>query len=155
MSVMTKFKLLVYFYIFSSTEHIGSSWKPLSTNYSNSRTVCVVATCLIMNLCLLVQSNRIMHEGVQDMACDTFIKIAQKCGRHFVQVINPTVMLQNYHHYNCFHCYRSSRRKSCPLFKYEVVGYMISAQTVIRRKGKNEHYVVRCFFRTMLHRRSW
>lgn len=26
------------------------------------------------------------HEGVQDMACDTFIKIAQKCKRHFVQV---------------------------------------------------------------------
>lgn len=26
------------------------------------------------------------HEGVQDMACDTFIKIAQKCRRHFVTV---------------------------------------------------------------------
>ncbi len=26
------------------------------------------------------------HEGVQDMACDTFIKIAQKCKRHFVTV---------------------------------------------------------------------
>jgi hypothetical protein len=26
------------------------------------------------------------HEGVQDMACDTFIKIAQKCRRHFVQI---------------------------------------------------------------------
>ena len=24
------------------------------------------------------------HEGVQDMACDTFIKIANKCRRHFV-----------------------------------------------------------------------
>lgn len=24
------------------------------------------------------------HTGVQDMACDTFIKIAQKCRRHFV-----------------------------------------------------------------------
>ncbi|PIO55409.1 hypothetical protein TELCIR_23205 [Teladorsagia circumcincta] len=24
------------------------------------------------------------HEGVQDMACDTFIKIAMKCKRHFV-----------------------------------------------------------------------
>lgn len=24
------------------------------------------------------------HEGVQDMACDTFIKIAMKCRRHFV-----------------------------------------------------------------------
>lgn len=27
-----------------------------------------------------------MHEGIQDMACDTFIKIAQKCRRHFVQI---------------------------------------------------------------------
>lgn len=26
------------------------------------------------------------HEGVQDMACDTFIKIAHKCRRHFVIV---------------------------------------------------------------------
>lgn len=26
------------------------------------------------------------HEGVQDMACDTFIKIAQQCRRYFVQV---------------------------------------------------------------------
>ncbi|KAI9090074.1 CRM1 C terminal-domain-containing protein [Phlyctochytrium arcticum] len=25
-----------------------------------------------------------LHEGVQEMACDTFIKIAQKCKRHFV-----------------------------------------------------------------------
>jgi exportin-1 len=26
------------------------------------------------------------HEGVQDMACDTFIKIAQKCRRHFITI---------------------------------------------------------------------
>ena len=26
------------------------------------------------------------HEGVQDMACDTLIKIAHKCRRHFVQM---------------------------------------------------------------------
>ena len=26
------------------------------------------------------------HDGVQDMACDTFVKIAQKCKRHFVIV---------------------------------------------------------------------
>ena len=25
-----------------------------------------------------------MHEGVRDMACDTFIKISQKCRRHFI-----------------------------------------------------------------------
>lgn len=28
------------------------------------------------------------HEGVQDMACDTFIKIAMKCKRHFVTMQN-------------------------------------------------------------------
>ena len=27
------------------------------------------------------------HEGVQDMACDTFIKIVMKCRNHFVIVI--------------------------------------------------------------------
>lgn len=26
------------------------------------------------------------HDGVQDMACDTFIKIALKCRRHFVML---------------------------------------------------------------------
>jgi exportin-1 len=28
------------------------------------------------------------HEGVQDMACDTFIKISQKCMRYFVEQQN-------------------------------------------------------------------
>ncbi|KAF3826742.1 hypothetical protein GH733_009267 [Mirounga leonina] len=46
------------------------------------------------------------HDGVQDMACDTFIKIAQKCRRHFVQVQVGEV-----------HTF------------YEAVGYMIGAQT--------------------------
>ncbi|XP_048405127.2 LOW QUALITY PROTEIN: exportin-1-like [Stegostoma tigrinum] len=32
------------------------------------------------------------HDGVQDMACDAFIKIAQKCRRHFVQVQVGEVM---------------------------------------------------------------
>lgn len=26
------------------------------------------------------------HDGVQDMACDTFLKISQKCRKHFVQI---------------------------------------------------------------------
>ena len=26
------------------------------------------------------------HDGVQDMACDTFIKISQKCKRYFVHI---------------------------------------------------------------------
>lgn len=32
------------------------------------------------------------HDGVQDMACDTFIKIALKCRRHFVQMQVGEVM---------------------------------------------------------------
>ena len=32
------------------------------------------------------------HDGVQDMACDTFIKIAQKCRRLVVQVQVGEVM---------------------------------------------------------------
>lgn len=37
-------------------------------------------------------SSKETHDGVQDMACDTFIKIAQKCRRHFVQVQVGEVM---------------------------------------------------------------
>ena len=69
------------------------------------------------------------HEGVQDMACDTFIKIAQKCRRHFVQIqlgenvpfieeilgsINTIICDLEPHQVHTF---------------YEAVGYMISAQT--------------------------
>lgn len=32
------------------------------------------------------------HEGVQDMACDTFIKISAKCKRHFVTVQTGEIM---------------------------------------------------------------
>jgi len=32
------------------------------------------------------------HDGVQDMACDTFIKISQKCRRHFVLQQSQEVM---------------------------------------------------------------
>ncbi|EPT05907.1 hypothetical protein FOMPIDRAFT_1012966 [Fomitopsis schrenkii] len=56
------------------------------------------------------------HEGVQDMACDTFIKIAQKCRRHFVmqqsgesEPITVDLSPQQVHTF------------------YEAVGYMISA----------------------------
>lgn len=36
-------------------------------------------------MCIFFHSTE-THEGVQDMACDTFIKIAQKCKRHFVTI---------------------------------------------------------------------
>lgn len=35
-----------------------------------------------MNFYIFIET----HDGVQDMACDTFIKIAMKCRRYFVQV---------------------------------------------------------------------
>jgi len=47
--------------------------------------------CIIDGMCLLVICAE-THDGVQDMACDTFIKIAQKCRRHFVQVQVGEVM---------------------------------------------------------------
>lgn len=41
------------------------------------------------------------HEGVQDMACDTFIKIAQKCKRHFVQVSYAALIRMDDHDFCC------------------------------------------------------
>ncbi|KAK3751473.1 hypothetical protein QZH41_009183, partial [Actinostola sp. cb2023] len=69
------------------------------------------------------------HDGVQDMACDTFIKIAQKCKRHFVQVQVGEVMPFIEEILN------STQSIICDLQPlqvhtfYEAVGYMISAQT--------------------------
>ncbi|GAA5877818.1 hypothetical protein JCM16303_000249 [Sporobolomyces ruberrimus] len=68
------------------------------------------------------------HEGVQDMACDTFIKIAQKCRRHFV--------MQQSGEQEPFvdEILRNLQRITCDLSPaqihtfYEAVGYMISAQ---------------------------
>ncbi|KAN0064829.1 Karyopherin transporter [Thecaphora frezii] len=68
------------------------------------------------------------HEGVQDMACDTFIKIAQKCRRHFVMQQageqGPFIdeILCNLHRITL---------DLTPLQVhtfYEAVGYMIAAQ---------------------------
>ncbi|GAB6021702.1 Exportin-1 [Chamberlinius hualienensis] len=69
------------------------------------------------------------HDGVQDMACDTFIKIAQKCRRHFVQVqvgeVLPFIeeILNNINTHIC-----DLQPQQVHTF-YEAVGYMISAQT--------------------------
>ncbi|KAF8507275.1 CRM1 C terminal-domain-containing protein [Gautieria morchelliformis] len=68
------------------------------------------------------------HEGVQDMACDTFIKIAQKCRRHFVmQQANENEPFID-------EILRLLHRITVDLSPlqvhtfYEAVGYMISAQ---------------------------
>lgn len=68
------------------------------------------------------------HEGVQDMACDTFIKIAMKCRRHFVipQVgeVMPFIeeILSTISTIIC-----DLQAQQVHTF-YEAVGYMISAQ---------------------------
>ncbi|KDQ18488.1 hypothetical protein BOTBODRAFT_154392 [Botryobasidium botryosum FD-172 SS1] len=68
------------------------------------------------------------HEGVQDMACDTFIKIAQKCRRHFVMQQSgesePFVdeILRMLHRITI-----DLSPMQVHTF-YEAVGYMISAQ---------------------------
>lgn len=68
------------------------------------------------------------HDGVQDMACDTFIKIALKCRRHFVttQVGESCPFIED--------ILASISSIICDLQPqqvhtfYEAVGYMISAQ---------------------------
>ncbi|XP_066246850.1 exportin-1 [Euwallacea similis] len=68
------------------------------------------------------------HDGVQDMACDTFIKIAMKCRRHFVttQIGESCPFIED--------ILGSISTIICDLQQqqvhtfYEAVGYMISAQ---------------------------
>ncbi|KAF8458891.1 CRM1 C terminal-domain-containing protein [Terfezia claveryi] len=68
------------------------------------------------------------HEGVQDMACDTFIKIANKCKRHFV-VLQPGESEPFIDE-----IVRNMQKITCDLSPqqvhtfYEACGYMISAQ---------------------------
>ncbi|XP_011502636.1 PREDICTED: exportin-1 [Ceratosolen solmsi marchali] len=69
------------------------------------------------------------HEGVQDMACDTFIKIALKCRRHFVTVQLGEAMpfideiLSTISTIIC-----DLQTQQVHTF-YEAVGYMIGTQT--------------------------
>eukprot|EP00123_Amoebidium_parasiticum_P017948 comp24043_c0_seq2/m.43098 comp24043_c0_seq2/g.43098 ORF comp24043_c0_seq2/g.43098 comp24043_c0_seq2/m.43098 type:complete len:1076 (-) comp24043_c0_seq2:246-3473(-) len=68
------------------------------------------------------------HEGVQDMACDTFIKIAQKCRRYFVahQQGEPQPFIDEIlSQMNTIIC--DLQPQQIHTF-YEAVGYMISAQ---------------------------
>jgi len=69
------------------------------------------------------------HEGVQDMACDTFIKIAQKCRRQFVQIQVGEVMPfidELLAQINSIIC--DLQPQQVHTF-YEAVGYMIAAST--------------------------
>ncbi|KAJ0279761.1 hypothetical protein COL922a_004033 [Colletotrichum nupharicola] len=68
------------------------------------------------------------HEGVQDMACDTFIKIARQCRRHFV-ALQPSEqepfieeIVRNMHKITC-----DLSPQQVHTF-YEACGYMVAAQ---------------------------
>uniref|UniRef100_A0AAY5KLI1 Exportin-1 n=1 Tax=Esox lucius TaxID=8010 RepID=A0AAY5KLI1_ESOLU len=71
------------------------------------------------------------HDGVQDMACDTFIKIAQKCRRHFVQVQVGEVMPfidEILNNINTIICDLQPQQVHTSTIS-SAVGYMIGAQT--------------------------
>jgi len=68
------------------------------------------------------------HDGVQDMACDTFIKIAQKCRRHFVQVQVGEVMPFIEEILNGINTIICDLQPQQVHTFYEAVGMMISAQ---------------------------
>ncbi len=70
-----------------------------------------------------------LHEGVQDMACDTFIKISKKCRRHFV-IVQPgenapfiDEILTN------IPAIISELHPAQVHTFYEAIGYMIQSQT--------------------------
>lgn len=68
------------------------------------------------------------HDGVQDMACDTFIKIAQKCRRHFVtlQVGEPAPFIEEIlNNIESIICHLQPQQVHT---FYEAVGCMIAAQ---------------------------
>ncbi|KAJ3299754.1 Karyopherin transporter [Borealophlyctis nickersoniae] len=69
-----------------------------------------------------------LHEGVQDMACDTFIKIAQKCKRHFVIQQPHEIMPYIEEILNTIDAITSDLAPQQIHTFYEAVGYMISAQ---------------------------
>lgn len=83
------------------------------------------------------------HDGVQDMACDTFIKIAMKCRRHFVTTqIGETVpfieeILSTISGIIC-----DLQTQQVHTF-YEAVGHMISAQVSdLAQKERIERYML-------------
>ncbi|XP_008555706.1 exportin-1 [Microplitis demolitor] len=83
------------------------------------------------------------HDGVQDMACDTFIKIALKCRRHFVttQVGESMPFIEEIlSTISSIIC--DLQTQQVHTF-YEAVGYMISAQVDdIGQKERIERYML-------------
>ncbi|KAJ6630664.1 CRM1 C terminal-domain-containing protein [Mycena sp. CBHHK59/15] len=68
------------------------------------------------------------HEGVQDMACDTFIKIAQKCRRHFVMLQSGEQEPFVDEILRLLHTITVDLSPQQVHTFYEAVGWMISAQ---------------------------
>lgn len=77
-----------------------------------------------------------LHEGVQDMACDTFIKISKKCHKHFVMLqpgeSQPFLeeILLNIGSIIC-----DLQPQQIHTF-YEAIGYMIPAQTDSQERSR-------------------
>ncbi|KAJ3220031.1 Karyopherin transporter [Dinochytrium kinnereticum] len=70
-----------------------------------------------------------LHDGVQDMACDTFIKIAQKCKRQFVLQQPGELMPFIEEILNMLDQNTSDLQPHQVHTFYEAVGHMISAQS--------------------------
>ncbi|EJU05532.1 crm1 protein [Dacryopinax primogenitus] len=69
-----------------------------------------------------------MHEGVQEMACDTFIKIAQKCRRHFIlQQPGETEPFIDEILRTIYRITNDLKEAQMHTF-YEALGYMIASQ---------------------------
>ncbi|KAG0245961.1 CRM1 C terminal-domain-containing protein [Mortierella sp. GBAus27b] len=68
------------------------------------------------------------HDGVQDMACDTFIKISQKCRRHFVLQQSQEVMPFIDEILDTLDRITSDLSPAQIHTFYEAIGFMISAQ---------------------------
>eukprot|EP00842_Homolaphlyctis_polyrhiza_P001757 jgi/Hompol1/2582/HPOL_001426-RA len=81
-----------------------------------------------------------LHEGVQDMACDTFIKIAQKCRRHFVIQQQHEVMPFIDEVLASVDAITSDLQPQQVHTFYEAVGYMIAAQP---NKAQQERLIVK------------
>lgn len=76
------------------------------------------------------------HDGVQDMACDTFIKIAQKCKRHFVTLQNGESRPFIDEILETLGDTTSDLQPQQVQTFYEACGYIISAQTSKQPRDK-------------------
>jgi exportin-1 len=79
--------------------------------------------------------------GVQDMACDTFIKIAQKCKRHFIMQQPGEVMPFIEEILNSLPSITADLSPQQVHTFYEAVGHMISAQI---NKPVQERLILKC-----------